>query len=219
MKRNFQKAILLLLCQGLLSSPVVVEAEENSGHSQQEDFQKADSAVLHDEMRKLWTDQVTWTRNYITSSIDGLPDQNKLLERLMQNQVDIGNAIKPFYGEDSGNKLAQLLSEHVLLIGKILDAAKSNNQVELKSHNTEWYQNADDIANLLSGLNANWSLNVLRDMLHTHLQLVTDVLDARLNKDWDADFTAFDKGIDHIWRVADVISDGVIKQYPDQLSE
>ncbi|MED1795458.1 glycosyltransferase [Brevibacillus nitrificans] len=219
MKRNFQKAILLLLCQGLLSSPVVVEAEENSGHSQQEDLLKTDRVKLHDEMRKLWTDQVTWTRNYITSSIDGLPDQNKLLERLMQNQVDIGNAIKPFYGEDSGNKLAQLLSEHVLLIGKILDAAKNNNQVELKSHNTEWYQNADDIANLLSGLNANWSLNVLRDMLHTHLQLVTDVLDARLNKDWDADFTAFDKGIDHIWQVADVISDGVIKQYPDQLSE
>ncbi|WP_301170150.1 glycosyltransferase [Brevibacillus nitrificans] len=219
MKRNFQKAILLLLCQGLLSSPVVVEAEENSGHSQQEDLLKTDRVKLHDEMRKLWTDQVTWTRNYITSSIDGLPDQNKLLERLMQNQVDIGNAIKPFYGEDSGNKLAQLLSEHVLLIGKILDAAKNNNQVELKSHNTEWYQNADDIANLLSGLNANWSLNVLRDMLHTHLQLVTDVLDARLNKDWDADFTAFDKGIDHIWQVADVISDGVIKQYPDQLDE
>lgn len=219
MKRNFQRAILLLLCQGLLSYPVVVEAKENSGHIQQEDFLKADRVKLHDEMRKLWTDQVTWTRSYIASSIDGLPDQNKLLERLLQNQVDIGNAIKPFYGEDSGNQLAQLLSEHVLLIGKILDAAKSNNQVELKSHNTEWYQNADDIANLLSGLNANWSLNVLRDMLHTHLQLVTDVLDARLNKDWDADFTAFDKGIDHIWQVADVLSDGVIKQYPDQISE
>lgn len=219
MKRNFQRAILLLLCQGLLSSPAVVEAKENSGHIQQEDFLKADSAVLHDEMRKLWTDQVAWTRSYIASSIDGLPDQNKLLERLLQNQVDIGNAIKPFYGEDSGNQLAQLLSEHVLLIGKILDAAKNNNQVELKSHNTEWYQNADDIANLLSGLNANWSLNVLRDMLHTHLQLVTDILDARLNNDWDADFTAFDKGIDHIWQVADVLSDGVIKQYPDQISE
>lgn len=40
-----------------------------------------------------------WTRSYIVSAIGGLEDQDKVLARLLRNQDEIGNAIKPYYGE------------------------------------------------------------------------------------------------------------------------
>jgi hypothetical protein len=40
------------------------------------------------------------------------PDREEVRE--MSNQVDIGNAIKPFHGDDAGNKLSALLKEHIL---------------------------------------------------------------------------------------------------------
>ena len=56
-------------------------------------------------MRKLWEDHVTWTRLAIISLESGSPDTNATVARLLRNQTDIGNAIKPFYGNAAGNTL------------------------------------------------------------------------------------------------------------------
>ena len=60
-------------------------------------------------MCKLWEDHINWTRNVIISfELDDphpsatLPDLNAALARLFQNQVDIGNAIKPYHGTEPG---------------------------------------------------------------------------------------------------------------------
>jgi hypothetical protein len=77
--------------------------------------------------------------------------------RLLRNQQDIRNAMKPFYGEDAGNQLGKLLTEHIVIAGKVVDAAKSGNAAELEKNNKEWYRNADDIASFLSKANPNWT--------------------------------------------------------------
>jgi hypothetical protein len=59
-------------------------------------------------------DHTGWTRNYIISFIAVLPDTNLVAERLLKNQEDIGNAIKPFYGDEATNELTSLLKDHIL---------------------------------------------------------------------------------------------------------
>lgn len=99
-----------------------------------------------------------------------------------------------------------------------MDAAKSGNQADVEKYNKNWYRNADDIANFLSSANPNWSKKVLRELLFVHLQLLTDNVTARIKKDWDADITSFDKGEEHIILLADTLSEGMIKQFPDRFS-
>ena len=53
-------------------------------------------------MRKLWTDHVIWTREYIVAGIDGTPDANAAATRLTKNQDDIGAAVATFYGKPGG---------------------------------------------------------------------------------------------------------------------
>src|SRR5437763_1840133 len=64
--------------------------------------QTSKQLVLHDGMRKLWEDHITWTRLAIISFAGDLPDLPATEARLLRNQVDIGNAIKPFYGNAPG---------------------------------------------------------------------------------------------------------------------
>jgi len=109
-----------------------------------------------------------------------------------------------------------LLREHILLAGKVLEAAKANNQADLKKYNTAWFKNADDMAAFLSGANPNWDKNTLRQLLHAHLKMVTDSVTARLKKDWNGDVRAFDEGEIHLMKIADVLSDGIIKQFPQK---
>lgn len=164
--------------------------------------------------RKLWIDHVLWTRSFIVSDLANLEDKAAVLERLLKNQDDIGNSIKPYYGEEAGNKLAKLLREHIELAGQVTDAAKNGNVADLEKYNKLWYQNADEIAAFLSAANPNYSEKILKEMLHTHLKFVTDQVVARLSKDWISDIVAFDKGEDHMIMFADVIVNGIIKQFP-----
>ena len=168
--------------------------------------------------RKLWIDHVSWTRSFIISDLASLADKGPVLTRLLKNQDDIGASIKPYYGEEAGNKLSKLLREHIVIGGQVVDAAKSNNKSDLDKYNKSWYKNADDIADFLSSANSNWSNSELKDMLHKHLEFVTAQVAARLNKNWKADIEAYDKGEEHMIKFADVLSDGIVKQFPEKFS-
>lgn len=172
---------------------------------------------FENHFRRLWIDHVLWTSNYITSATTaGAGDQKQVLTRLLKNQEDIGNAIKPVYGEKAGNTLTKLLKEHIVLAGKIVDAAKSGNKTLVNQLNKEWYKNADDIAAFLSDINPYLKIEDLKKLLYMHLKLVTNDLMASLAKDWNARIISIDEGISHIILMADAISTGVVKQFPDK---
>ena len=42
---------------------------------------------------------------------------------------------------------------------------------------------------------------------------------ARFNKNWDADVRAFDAVYDHILMMADALTDGIVKQFPEKFGE
>lgn len=171
---------------------------------------------LQMDQRKLWIDHVLWTRNFIVSDLASLPDKEDVLQRLLKNQDDIGSSIKPYYGEEAGNKLSVLLREHIAIAGQVVDAASSNNKDALDKYSKSLYKNADEIAEFLSSANPNWSNSKLKDMLYKHLELVINQAVSRLNKDWKADIDTYDKGEDHIIMFADMLSEGIIKQFPDK---
>jgi hypothetical protein len=169
------------------------------------------------DMRKLWEDHITYTRNFIISALADLKDTDQVAERLLKNQDEIGQAIAPFYGEEAGKKLASLLRDHILIAADVVKAAKADNHDELKAQQKKWTQNADDIAAFLSKANPNWPEADLKAMLHEHLALTTDEVVGRLKKDWASDIAAYDKGHMHILKLADALAEGIAKQFPDKL--
>lgn len=171
---------------------------------------------LKGDMQKVWIDHTIWTRSYIVSAISNRPDQKYVLDRLLRNQQDIGNVFKPYYGEDFGNKLAELLREHILIAGKIVDAAKAGNQADVKKLQADWHRNADGIAKFLSDANPNWTFKELQDMLYTHLQYITDIVVSCLKGDWQGDIDATDKNEIHMLHFADILTEGIYKQFPEK---
>ena len=176
------------------------------------------ASQLRTAMRKLWSDHVFWTRDYIISAVGGLPDEKAATARLLKNQDDIGNAVASYYGADAGQKLTGLLKQHVLIAADLIKAAKAGNQSKQEEADSKWHKNAEDIADLLSGANPNWPRATLVDLLNTHLSTTTAEVVARLNKDWDGDTKAFDAVYDHILKMSDALSDGIIKQFPDKFA-
>lgn len=172
------------------------------------------AAELNNNMRKLWEDHVTWTRNVILCIVDQLPGTDQAVKRLLQNQVDIGNAIKPYYGEAAGNSLSELLKAHINISADVVKAAKAGNTTALDEANKRWYANADEISAFLSKANPNWKLTDMKMMMNDHLKLTTDEAVQRIKKDYDADVAAYNKVHDEILKMSDMLADGIIKQFP-----
>jgi hypothetical protein len=157
------------------------------------------SAVdLQNAMRQLWEEHIVYTRGFIVSALAGLEDTGKVAERLLRNQDDIGNAIKPIYGEEAGKKLAALLRDHILIAADIVTAAKKGDNDGVANGQKRWAANADDITAFLSSANPNWPVQDLRNMLYMHLAYTTNEVVSRLKKDWSADIEAYDKGHAHM---------------------
>jgi hypothetical protein len=178
--------------------------------------QPASQPALHDAMRKLWEDHIVWTRLFVVSDLADLPDLQATTDRLLQNQVDIGNAIKPYYGDAAGDQLTALLKDHILIAADVVAAAKSNDSAALQSSMARWQSNADDIAEFLGAANPDsWPADEMKSMMRQHLDLTTAEVVAHLKGDWSADVAAYDKVHEHILMLADQLSDGIVAQFPE----
>lgn len=220
-KKTFTTAFLALILLGLTACDTN-ENEEGQGMTTDASVEmddmitKTKAEMLRTDMRKLWEDHVVWTRNVIFCLVDELPGQDQALERLMKNQEDIGMAVASYYGDDAGDKLTALLKEHIAIAPEVISAAMKNDKVALDVANEKWIKNADEISEFLCNANKNWDLSEMKDMMHDHLNLTTDEAVARIKKDYKADVAAYDKVHDEILMMADMLSDGIIKQYPDK---
>jgi hypothetical protein len=176
------------------------------------------AAALHEDMRKLWTDHVIWTRDYIVAAVGDQPGATAAANRLMKNQEDIGAAVAGFYGKAAGDGLTTLLKEHITIAVDIIKFAKAGDKASQQQADAKWHRNAEAIADFLSRANPNWPRATLVDMMNMHLSTTTDEVVARLTKNWDADVRAFDKVYDHILTMADALSDGIVKQFPEKFA-
>ena len=176
------------------------------------------AAELRQDMRKLWTDHVVWTRDYIVAAVADQPDAQAAANRLMRNQEDIGRAVATYYGADAGQKLTTLLKEHISIAVDLIKAAKAGDKAGQQQADTKWHQNATEIAEFLSKANPNWPRATLVDMMNKHLSTTTDEVVARLGKKWDDDVRAFDAVYDHILHMSDALADGIVKQFPDKFA-
>lgn len=214
MNNKWLLALLLTLALIFSMTQAVVPVQAKEGEEKDLDSLSPKTVQLKGDLQKVWIDHTIWTRSYIVSAISNRPDQQDVLDRLLRNQQDIGDVIKPYYGEAAGNKLADLLREHILFAGKIVAAAKAGNQADVKKLEADWHRNADDIAKFLSAANPNWQFKELQDMLYAHLMLITEIVLDCLNGDWKADIAATDKNEIHMIHLADILTEGIVKQFP-----
>lgn len=161
------------------------------------------------DMRGLWEDHIAWTRLFIVSAVDGLADVDATAARLLRNQTEIGDAIKPFFGDAAGTRLTELLNEHILIAGDLLTAAKQGDDKAVASTSKAWYRNGNDIADFLAHAGVG-DKAALRSMMKGHLDTTLDEAVARLSGDYEAEIAAYDEVRSHIHHMSDALADGVI---------
>jgi hypothetical protein len=200
-----------------VTAAALIPAVAGHDHSTAAASARINRAEFHDAMRQLWEDHIVWTRNFIISFAADLPDLPAVTDRLLRNQDDIGDAVKPFYGNAAGERLSELLREHILGAAALLDAAKNGGDVQAASD--AWYANGRKIARFLHRANPEeWPLREMKAMMKDHLDLTLAEAVARLEGRFADDVAAYDEIHVQILHMADMLSDGIIAQFPSKFA-
>jgi hypothetical protein len=212
-------ALATALATGLFDTghPATADAGQASAHRHTHTaaVTKERAAAFQDEMRKLWEDHVTWTRLAIVTFADGSAGFDATAARLMRNQEDIGDAIKPFYGQAAGDRLTALLKDHIGIAVELLQAARAADDVAFAAANTRWYANSDDIADFLAGANPrSWPQATMRAAMKAHLDQTLAEASHELSGQYAASVADYEEIHHHILAMADVLSSGIVKAFP-----
>lgn len=168
---------------------------------------------LMNQLRLLWEQHVYWTRFFIISTAASLSDLGDVTNRLLENPDDFGAALVPFYGARMANQFRELLRQHLLIGGDLVTAAKNGDEAKVEEDRRKWYENADEIAAFLAGINPCWDEGKWRTMLYDHLEMTEQEAVLRLAGRFPEDIRMFDRIEREALEMADYMSQGIIRQF------
>ena len=168
--------------------------------------------------RSLWEEHVAWTRMAIISLTFKLPDVDFVIARLLQNATDMGEMIRPLYGDLAANTYATLIKEHLLFAADLVKAALAGDQHAAMTAEQKWYANADEIAVFLNSINPFLTVEEVRAMFYRHLELTKQEAVSMINKDYQKDIEVYNEIEKQAREMADMISEAMIKLYPNKFS-
>lgn len=180
-------------------------------------MQHTDMSHMHEtmklklHMRKLWTDHAIFTRQFIVDLLDNLPSIDCTVDRLIKNQEQTGNCFRDFFGDIAADNIVSLLKEHITIAADLLKAIKSENTSDATILEDQWTTNAENISSFLGTINQYYSIDELSDIFKTHLILTKYQFIARMDGDYNADILYFDMGLNHLLRISDCLTYGIVE--------
>jgi len=168
---------------------------------------------LSDTMRRLWTEHVMWTRSFIISTVNKLGDLEYVTKRLLRNPADFAEELKPFYGASGAARFGKLLTEHLQIGAKLVNAASAGDSKTADEARVSWYANAEELANFLSEINPAWSAAAWQTMLNEHLKMTESEATQIIGGQYDAGISQYDSIQKQALNMADYMTEGLIRQF------
>lgn len=174
---------------------------------------KKQKVSLKSAMRLAWVQHVYWTRMTIMSLAFNLPDVDSTIKRLLRNATDMGDLLKPFYGNEIAQRYSELIREHLLIAAELVKAAKAGNQEDVAAIDRRWHENGEEVAEFLNRINPFISREEFQKMWFEHLALTTQEAVFMLQKDFESSIAVFNKIETQALEMADTITAGIVKQF------
>jgi hypothetical protein len=151
----------------------------------------------------------------IVDLLDDLPSIDYTIDRLIRSQEQTGNCFRSFFGDVAADNLVALLKEHITITIDLLKLIKTGNTTDVTILEDQWAINVENMSILLGTIDQYYSIDELSDIFKTYLILTKYQFIARMDKDYNAEIMYFDMGLNHILRISDCLTNGLIDNFSE----
>ena len=176
---------------------------------------------LHAAMRGLWHGHIVATRDYALAVHAGnAAAEQKAEAAVIDNAKQIAHAVGGFYGASAGDATLKALGGHWAGVKALTLAAKAHDAAAEQKAMDELAANATAIAQFFAGANPqNWTVGQLQGALLMHVGDHKQQVDAMMANAPAAQQAELWAGMEHHMNmIADVLADGLAKQFPAKAS-
>lgn len=165
-------------------------------------------------MRLLWEQHVYWTRMTVNSIAFELPDEEPVTARLLQNATDMGDSLRPFYGNRIAGKYGSLIRDHLVVAAELVIAARDGDQRAAADARRRWFINGEEISEFVSKINPFISREEFQEMFFEHLELTELEAVLILQQNFRRSIAVFDEIERQALDMADTLTKAIVKQFP-----
>lgn len=186
--------------------------------------------VFRMDSRTLWTKYALGLVNYAVSDVANLSTTPSVESRLTKSATLIGDFFVPYYGIRAGSDIGKLLTDIFETGVQVVTVLKKNE--DIVPLQIKWAEQTKALAELFNHLNpGQYPVSLLTEMFEALTKLWTDNIKARITQNVILNAESIDginklviTGIaNHVNKgyqsLADVLSRGVIAQYPLSFTE
>jgi hypothetical protein len=205
--------------------PMLAEGQVQPGQELPLAVMNEATLVFRMDSRSLWAKYAWNLLNYSISMNSGLPGTPQVEARLMRAAHAISDFIVPYYGIAAGNDLKEKLASIAKVGTEVVDAVKDKRSTD--QFMDIWENLIKDLAVFLNQLNpGQWPTALIQELFTELVRTWTKAIETRYAEEWIDNNDALDSleklvvtGIpDHVNQgfssIADVVSRGIIAQYP-----
>jgi hypothetical protein len=168
-------------------------------------------------VRDLWVNHIFWVRNVVVATLAKNAAEAKVAEgEVVANAHGIADAIKPFYGNQAGDALFDLLVGHYGAIKAYLTATVAGDKAGQQKATDDLLANADKIATFLSGANPNLPKDTVLELLQAHGGHHISQIQQLKAKQYAEEAKTWAEMQTHMYVIADALTGAIAKQFPDK---
>ncbi|MBI5491954.1 MAG: hypothetical protein HY893_03355 [Deltaproteobacteria bacterium] len=166
---------------------------------------------------RLWIDHIILVRSFVSYRLEGNTEAVKMIDKkVVRNMNEIGYLIAPFYGKGTYEQFSTLLSRHYTAVKEYLDTSLTSDRFARERAIDRLNANMEEIADFLSSENSDISMETISSLLRAHAGYNVAQIDAVKAKNFTAEQEVWEAMERNVYRIADALADGMIKQFPDK---
>lgn len=167
--------------------------------------------TMRDQFQLLWEQHVYWTRMVILGILFGLPDTEASINRLLRNPLGLAAIFKEFFKAPIVADFVKAFTGHLTIATELVKAVKAKDSTAAVDAERRWYENADQIANILASMNPFWSEQEWKYLLYNHLAMTKQEVIDIVSKDYVESINEFDRIELEGLKMADEMTNGIVK--------
>ena len=186
------------------------------GNSMPEEEEETESEMennverLMEAMRLAWLDMLFWNRMYLMTVDADSKDQQAVEERALETADEITDVFASFLPINVVRQLRNLLTEHVELTGEIARTLKAGDTENYDNLIKQWYNNANQLANLLGNQNPYFGGRETRNLLLNYLDMTREAMELQFNGEYGQSIDVFRDIQKQVLEMADYFARGLL---------